>query len=122
MKIIYNGEELNLQPTQRMWFIYENVTNETFDATKDSYTNSTTLIYAAIKAAIQRKNIKEHLDINENIALNDVLEFIDDNGGLMFTARFSKWLEEEVTKQAEAIRHMDDIKAPEEDDSTTKKK
>lgn len=124
MKIKFNGEELNLQCTQRMWFIYENVTNETYNPTDTAHsqTNSTTLIYAAIKAAIQRKNIKEKLQLEENIALNDVLEFIDDNGGIVFTAKFSRWLEGEVEKMNEAIRRIDEPEPKEDEEKTTKKK
>lgn len=112
MEITFKGHKLELHYSMRMYIIYENIVGNSLDTTDNSYTNLITLIYAALKSTLKYNKL------DDNISFDDVIEFVDDNDGVVFTAKFTQWLEEQVTRQATAVRELDNI----EDKQESKKK
>ena len=113
MEITFKGHKLELHYSMRMYIIYENIAGQSLDSKDNSYTNLLALIYAALKATLKYNKL------DDNISLDDVIEFVDDNDGAVFTARFTRWLEDEVNCQALAVRELDNV---DEDKPEVKKK
>lgn len=93
MKVNIKGHDLDLHYSLRIFMIYENIEGtslESLNAT--SITSTVSLIYAALVSTLKYNKIEEKLD------LEDVIEFLDNNGGIKFVNEFSSWFTSEVNK------------------------
>lgn len=113
MEITFKGHKLELHYSMRIYIIYENITGSSLDSNDNSYTNLMALVYAALKSTLKYNKL------DDNISLDDVIDFVDENDGAVFTARFTQWLEEQVNRQALAVRELDKV---DEDKPESKKK
>lgn len=93
MKVTIKDHTLDLHYSLRIFMIYENIEGtslESLNAT--SITSTVSLIYATLVSTLKYNKIEEKL------TLDDVIEFLDNNGGIKFVNEFSSWFTSEVNK------------------------
>ena len=112
MKVTIKGHELELHYGNRLYIIYENAMSDLGqEVDPNSRVAQTTLVYAALQATLRKNKIEETL------TADDVNDIIDENGGMQFLIRFSKWFSEKVEAETELVRKLEN-----EDDEKPKKK
>lgn len=114
MKVKIKDTDYDLHYGNRLYIIYENAMN---DLGKEIDPNSriaqTTLVYATLQATLKYNKV------DETLTFDDVNDIIDENGGMAFLVKFSKWFSEKVEAETALIRKETE---PKEDKPTNKKK
>lgn len=93
MKVNIKDHELDLHYSLRIYMIYENIEGTSLESLNaNSITSTISLIYATLVSTLKYNKIEEKL------TLEDVIEFLDNNGGMKFVNEFSLWFTSEVNK------------------------
>lgn len=118
MKVKVKNNDYDLHYGNRLYIIYENAMNDMSkemgkEIDPNSRISQTTLVYATLQATLKYNKV------DETLTFDDVNDIIDENGGMAFLVKFSKWFSEKVEAETALIRKETE---PKEDKPTNKKK
>lgn len=117
MEVTIKGHTLPLHYSLRTYIIYENIAGESLNnIDANSVTASASLIYASLVSTLKYNHIENDL------TLDDVIDLIDENGGMKFIAEFSKWFTDNVNREASLIAKKDEQEKPKEEPKKKSKK
>lgn len=101
MKVKYKDKELDLHYCHRIYVIFENLmSQEDEDISPNSQTAQTKLVYAALQATL-----KYH-KIDEIVSYDELEDFIDENGNMVFMAKFNEWFTQQAEAETELVRKV----------------
>ena len=100
MKVKFNGKEIELRYSLRIFIIYENLMDGS--EIKDDYLSLITLLYSTLVATLQYK--REPI----NIDYQSFIDWIDDNGGIGLITEFTKWFNAQSATQMNLIGQPED--------------
>lgn len=104
MKVKYKDKEIDLHYCHRIYVIFENLmSQEDEDLNPNSQTAQTKLVYAALQASL-----KYH-KIDDILTYDDIENFIDDNGNMVFMAKFNEWFTKQAEAETELVRKLTDL-------------
>ena len=107
MTVKYKDKDLELHYCHRIYVIFENLmSQEDEDISPNSQTAQTKLVYAALQASL-----KYH-KIDDVVTYDELENFIDDNGNMVFMAKFNEWFTQCAEAETELVRK---ISAPTEE-------
>ena len=117
MEVTIKGQTLPLHYSLRIYMIYENIVGESLsNIDANSMTSSASLVYATLVSTLKYNKIEDKLTLDE------VIDFIDENGGMKFIAEFSKWFTDNVNREASLIAKKDEPEQPKEEPKKKSKK
>lgn len=102
MKVNIKGTQYDLHYSMRIYIIYENVVGTSATtADVNSMTSTVSLLYATLVSTL--KNAKA----DTTLTFDDVIDIIDENGGMNFVNEFSQWFAECVDAQMKLVAKDD---------------
>lgn len=95
---IFN-HELDLHYSTRIYIIFENIMGSALqEIDPNSMAAQTALVYATLQSTLKYNKI------SETLTYDDVIDIIDENGGMAFTAKFNQWFTNCVNAETELIK------------------
>lgn len=113
MKVKFKDYDLELHYSMRIYMLVENLRGESIND-ENSITTAIELIYATIVSTLK------YMKIEDKVSLDDVIELIDENGGINFINEFSAWFYDCVNKESALVEMKDEPK--DNNDNGDKKK
>jgi len=102
MKILINGKEIELHYSLRMFVLYENIMQKSLNPEDMQFMNNMiALFYSAVQATCTK------LKIEYTATYEEFIDFIDENGGQTYLAKFAEWMNVEAKKQSELCSKID---------------
>lgn len=96
MKIMINGEELELVYSFRINLFYEEITGKSIDFTSITSNDLVNLFFASVIASLQKSK-------RPNITMLEFLDIVDENGGEKCVVEFSDWYVDVIKRQYEIM-------------------
>lgn len=101
MKVIYKDKEIDLHYCHRIYVIFENLmSQEDDDISPNSQVAQTKLVYAALQASLKYNKI------DDVVTYDELEEFIDNNGNMVFMAKFNDWFTKNAEAETELVRKL----------------
>lgn len=118
MKVKFKEHDLELHYSIRTYMILENLQNaEDPENEEEKYINSNIrLLYATLVSTLKYNKIEEKID------LDDIIEFVDNNGGINFLNAFAQWFMDCVNKESNLIPKTEDKEVVDDKKKLKKKK
>lgn len=102
MKVTIKGIEYDLHYSMRIYIIYENIAGASATtADVNSITSTVSLLYATLVSTLKNANA------DTTLTFDDVIDIIDENGGMIFVNNFSQWFAQCVDAQMKLVPQDD---------------
>lgn len=100
MKLMINGEELELVYSFRINLFYEEISGKAIDFSNITANDLVNLFYSTVAASLQKAK-------RPAITMLDFLDVLDDNGGEKSIVEFSNWYVDVMKKMYEIMPEED---------------